>query len=94
MKAPKGMEIYGLHVRAQALPIDRVRKLRRNPAAPPTTKPRRIFRIIVSSSSKSSIPWGLNQELQKTNTPIELRISTKSPLTPLCQRGEPIVIPL
>jgi hypothetical protein len=44
------MEIYGLHVRAQALPTDRVRKLRRKPANPPTTKPRRIFRIIVSSS--------------------------------------------
>jgi len=46
-------------VRAQELPMDRVRKLRTNPATPPRIKPRRIFRIIVSSSNKFTIPWGL-----------------------------------
>jgi hypothetical protein len=49
-------------VRAQELPMDRVRKLRTNPANPPKTKPRKIFRIIVSSSKKFTIPQGLNQE--------------------------------
>jgi hypothetical protein len=49
-------------VRAQELPMDRVRKLRTKPATPPMIKPRRIFRIIVSSSNKFTIPWSLNQE--------------------------------
>jgi hypothetical protein len=55
-------------VRVQELPMDRVRKLRTKPATPPRIKPRRIFRIIVSSSNKFTIPWGLNQEPQKTNS--------------------------
>jgi hypothetical protein len=46
------MEIYGLQVRAQELPIDRVTKLKANPIAPPSNKPKRIFGIIVSSSNK------------------------------------------
>jgi len=52
MTAPNGMEKYGLQVRAQELPIDRVRKLKANPAAPPINKPKRIFGIIVSSLEK------------------------------------------
>jgi hypothetical protein len=50
IKAPNGAEIYGLQVSDQELPIDRVRKLNTNPAAPPKAKPKRIFRIIRTSS--------------------------------------------
>jgi hypothetical protein len=50
MVAPNGAEIYGLQVRDQELPIDRVRKLNANPAAPPKAKPKRIFRVMRTSS--------------------------------------------
>jgi hypothetical protein len=62
---PNGMEIYGLHVRAQELPMDRVRKLMTNPATPPRTKPRRIFRTIISSFDKFTIPSGLKSRALK-----------------------------
>jgi hypothetical protein len=62
-KLPKEWR-YRVTGEAQALPMDRVRKLRRKPAIHPQQT--EVFsRIIVSSSPIFTIPWGLNQEPEK-----------------------------